>query len=537
MWRATDPQGDEAHKVRYDIVPYMGQTCIDIGCGPKKVFPHFIGIDSGKDTSLFGIAMKPDIVGDCESIPLFADGSFDTVFSSHTLEHIEDYHSALAEWWRLVAVGGHLVLYLPHKDLYPNIGTEHANPDHKHDFVNDDIALAMQIVANDFDLIVNEKRDQLREYSFLQVYRKLPPRSPSLALTPGQTATFQVQRLQSWANPKPAKTAAVVRLGAYGDALWASSMLPLLKAEGYHVTVYTERAGEEVLRADPNIDRIIVMPSSVLDDTDLILFFVWEARKYERFINTTGVVETRLLPHPNEPAYHWPHDARAREMNRNYLEALHDVAGLPHVFAQRFFPTEKERDFAIAQRRMLDGPVVVVAPTGSGLPKTWPYVQEFMRLMAARLVHVIVLGDIRGELDPPEHYGHVVGTSLPIRVALAIAQQADVVVGTESAIVNGVAFDDMLKVVLLSHSSGENLTKHWKNAAAIEITGLACHPCHRLHKRFEFCVQDPKSGAAACQAAVSAATVASVVDDYLAPRELLPGSLENFRDLREASCL
>ena len=44
-------------------------------------------------------------------------------------------------------------------------------------------------------------------------------------------------------EPRPAKTAAVVRIGAHGDAFWASSPVALLKEQGYHVTVYTAKTG------------------------------------------------------------------------------------------------------------------------------------------------------------------------------------------------------------------------------------------------------------------------------------------------------
>ena len=46
VWRAEDPQGHEALKVRYDIVPYLGDTLLDIGCGATKVFDYAVGIDS-----------------------------------------------------------------------------------------------------------------------------------------------------------------------------------------------------------------------------------------------------------------------------------------------------------------------------------------------------------------------------------------------------------------------------------------------------------------------------------------------------------
>jgi hypothetical protein len=59
VWRIDDPQGDEAGKVKYLVVPYTRGAVLDMGCGPSKAFPHFIGVDDCKDTALFGIRSSP----------------------------------------------------------------------------------------------------------------------------------------------------------------------------------------------------------------------------------------------------------------------------------------------------------------------------------------------------------------------------------------------------------------------------------------------------------------------------------------------
>jgi predicted SAM-dependent methyltransferase len=144
VWRIDDPQGDEAGKVKYEIVQYTRGKGIDLGCGPKKAYPHFIGVDSCKDTELFGIEMKPDVVcKDASDLDFIEEQSLDFIFSSHLLEHIEDHRAALTNWWSKIKPGGHLVLYLPHADLYPRVGTDGCNPDHKHDFTGEDILDAM----------------------------------------------------------------------------------------------------------------------------------------------------------------------------------------------------------------------------------------------------------------------------------------------------------------------------------------------------------------------------------------------------------
>jgi hypothetical protein len=114
---------------------------------------------------------------------------------------------------------------------------------------------------------------------------------------------------------------------------------------------------------------------------------------------------------------------------------------------------------------------------------------------------------IRQEFDPPAGWGHILGKELNMRLAMTLALAADVVVGTESAIVNAVASAPNLKIVLLSHSTPENLTKHWVNTMSVEPVGLGCYPCHRLHRGFEFCNQDPDTKWSACQSKATAEAI------------------------------
>lgn len=504
-WYPDAPQGDEAAKCRFDVLPYLAQGGIDIGCGTRKVWPHLLGIDNGLDQQLFGIAVKPDIVvGDAARLKLFADEAFPGVFSSHLLEHIADPAAALGEWWRVLKVHGHLCLYLPHRDLYPNIGQPGANPDHKHDFVPEDILALMRAVAPDWRLLVNEVRDAGLEYSFLQVFQKLPEGA-------GQHEAIAT---------RPEKSVGIVRVGGHGDALWASSPAALFKERGYHVSLYTAHTGAEILKHDPNIDRLVSLPNGVLDDDDLLAYWAHEAPKYTQWVNLIGSVETRLLAHANEPAFWLPHALRHKLMNANYLEMVHDYAGLPYDFRQKFHPNEFEAAWAKDQRARLDGPVVMINPAGSGMAKSWPHTMALARTLAGHGVHSVIAGDLSfpafADLQDEEPYIHVAGKEWPVRFALAYALECDAVVGTESLIVNAVAMEPTLKVVTLSHSSAQNLTKHWVNTAAVEPTAVSCHPCHRIHpQHMAYCAVDTVTGCSACQAAAGPDLVAGLVLDWL----------------------
>jgi ADP-heptose:LPS heptosyltransferase/SAM-dependent methyltransferase len=516
-WSKESPQGDESGKVRFDLVPYMSGRVLDLGCGPGKVYPTAIGIDNKIDAKLFGIKIDPDIAVDsCERMPFFADGAADTVYSSHLLEHIVDYQAALAEWWRLVKVGGYLALYLPHRDHYPRMGSEGANPDHKHDFCNDDITQAMESIAaqsgHGWEQVENEVRSGGFEYSFLQVYRKRE-----------EPAT---QRYQPRA--RPAKSLGVVRLGAFGDALWISDLLAQWKSEGWHITVYTQTQGEQVLRHDPHIDHIICQPTGLFafDDGKIAMwqtaYWLHEERKYDKFVNLIGSTERRLLPQPFDPDFYLPDEQRRRVMNKNYVEALHEWVGVTFDRSranQKFYPSADELAWAAQERAKIDGPLVLINPSGSSVPKWWPYAQQLADMLAAERVHSMIVGDLRtAKFRAAGKYGSVFGQDLPIRKLFALAALADVVVGTESALVNAVAYEAPLKIVLMSHSTHENLTRDWANTVAVEPEGLACYPCHRIHSDMANCTHDREANAAACQSAAKPELVLQHVRQWLDER-------------------
>jgi SAM-dependent methyltransferase len=73
--------------------------------------------------------------GDAQFMAGVADESFDFVFSSHCLEHMRDAGEALANWFRILRPGGHLVITVPDEDLYEQgVWPSTHNRDHKHAF-------------------------------------------------------------------------------------------------------------------------------------------------------------------------------------------------------------------------------------------------------------------------------------------------------------------------------------------------------------------------------------------------------------------
>lgn len=505
-WRDSDPQGAECDKFKYLVVPYTRGIGADVGCGPKKAFPHFIGIDSGKDTELFGIQMEPDIrVDACDGLP-FADAELDFVFSSHLLEHIEDYRGALTEWWRVIRPGGHLVLYLPHADLYPNIGDPGANTDHKHDFRNADIQDAMAAVAEHtgMEVVLDETRSAGREYSFLQVYKKR------------DDGVFHVKQTL------PGKTVCVVRYGGFGDMLQAANVLPALKRQGFRVTVMTTPKGRDILEHDPNIDDWIIQDTDQVPNVELGAHFKQWAARFDRFVNLCESVEGTMLAMPGRANHGWPDAVRHRHMNANYLEFTSELASVPYKSEARFYASREEAKWAteyIAEHFGQDAFVIVWALAGSSLHKAYPWMDNAIAriLLDIPQARIVLVGDefckILEQGWEAEDRVRCESGNLSIRETLTLASASDCVVGPETGVLNAVAFDAGIgKVCLLSHSSVENLTKHWLNTVAVTPAAeIGCYPCHRLHYTEEFCDVHPEVGAAMCQFSINPSKVAEAV--------------------------
>ncbi|HJT33806.1 MAG TPA: class I SAM-dependent methyltransferase [Pirellulales bacterium] len=56
--------------------------------------------------------------GDATFMAGVPDQSYFTVYASHVLEHLADPVTALRNWYRVLMRGGHLIVCVPHRDLY-----------------------------------------------------------------------------------------------------------------------------------------------------------------------------------------------------------------------------------------------------------------------------------------------------------------------------------------------------------------------------------------------------------------------------------
>jgi SAM-dependent methyltransferase len=140
---------------------YMSGNGLEIGYrgytdGIVPILDSAIGIDT-------------DYPGyDGKTLP-FETESQSYVYSSHCLEHIEDYMSTLREWYRVLKTAGFLVVVVPHQFLYEKkrFLPSNFNGDHKHFFTPATLmhCVEVSLPVNSYRVRLLEDNDKNYDYS------------------------------------------------------------------------------------------------------------------------------------------------------------------------------------------------------------------------------------------------------------------------------------------------------------------------------------------------------------------------------------
>lgn len=342
-------------------------------------------------------------------------------------------------------------------------------------------------------------------------------------------------------------TACVVRYGGIGDAIMASDVIKAMSLYGYHVTLMCDPLVQHVLRDDPHIESFLVQDKDQVPNELLPAFWERMASRFDRFINLSGLVEETLIALPGRTLHRLPHAARHALCNRNYLEFQALVAGTELGRGAAFYAAESEHDASGAELSRFDAAlngkdwavgkkwvrpfVVMWVLSGSGYHKAYPHMDAVIArlLLETPDACVVLVGDEKCKILEVgwENEPRVLcrAGEQDIRDTLAMAQTCDMVIGPETGVLNAVAFEDMPKIVFLSHSSVENLTRDWVNTESLEAS-VDCHPCHQNHTDPKTCRIVEESGASACMHEITPADVWAAFQRAYTARRTVSSILE-----------
>jgi len=102
-----NPFGDLPPEFREFFGPFLGRDNLNVGCAWRHC-EGFVNLDCDPRA-------QPDVVHDLESTPLpFADESFDCIFASHVLEHVQHLVPLMEDFHRILRPGGFLIAVTPY---------------------------------------------------------------------------------------------------------------------------------------------------------------------------------------------------------------------------------------------------------------------------------------------------------------------------------------------------------------------------------------------------------------------------------------
>jgi len=341
--------------------------------------------------------------------------------------------------------------------------------------------------------------------------------------------------LEDFGGKRTEKTVCVVRYGGMGDMIQVSSLFPLFKDQGYKVCVNVTERGENILKSDPNVDELLVQETDQVPVDRLTPYWEKLEKCFDKFVQLSESIEGTLLLTPQRDElirgervsvvgskdYNLSKEEIHEKYNVNYMERTHDIAGLPYKFLPKFYPTEEEIKVARKKRKKIKSKYLILwTLSGSSVHKVYPWTDAVISriLMNRKDVSFLTVGDSLCELLEVgwENEKRVITKSgkWSVRETLAFLDVCDVVVGPETGVLNAASTLKCHKTVLLSHSSHENLSKHWWNATALGPDEYPdyCFPCHKMHYGFSTCNRDKETGGAMCAAKINPK---NVVEDIL----------------------
>lgn len=300
--------------------------------------------------------------------------------------------------------------------------------------------------------------------------------------------------------------ACVVRLGGVGDNLIASSVFPALKRKWGHLEVICAEPQHVVFENNPFIDKLTVKAQ---DDPHWENGLEWQkywlarSREYAFFANLSHSCEVHRALTRAQTSYYWPASTRRKICGQNYLETVADICEVDYAdLDPRFYPTATEMAAAEETKRFVGGKYVGIVITGSRLDKIWsPLAMVVGRIVKEMGLPVVLFGapgkDFEIAKNVQEYLLRANGTDKdvhlalsadpakphwPIRRILTQAMLADVIISPDTGPAWAVSKCEMPKIILLSHASPENITKHWTNTTSLHAnpSRVACWPCHLL---------------------------------------------------------
>lgn len=302
----------------------------------------------------------------------------------------------------------------------------------------------------------------------------------------------------------------VCRIAAIGDVIQVSPLIHYLKDQGNEVYVLTSEWGMEIFKNNPFIDKLMLYVHDTVPVEQLYDYFnnVAKENNCDKVINLNECVEVKYLFHAADPVYNYSKQERFVRGNHNHYDAVFEAAGFPEVTGKlpEMFFDEKEEEASARFRKDFIGKFVIVwCLAGSARHKAYPFTRVVMEKLLAKYPDIvfITVGDdwCRIFEDGLEHERIIHKSGRwTIRETAIACKYASLVIAPETGVAHMAGCFDTPKIIFLTHTNKECLSKYFKNDYSIEAKS-DCAPCFRLIDNADVqCPVEPVSRAPWCVA-------------------------------------
>lgn len=324
----------------------------------------------------------------------------------------------------------------------------------------------------------------------------------------------------------------VVRIGAFGDVLVTTPLLRYLKSEGHHIYYLGSEQARDVLESNPNVEKFIYHKRNSIKNEELGDYFERIAKENgcDKVVNLCESLEVRLSCSPDYPQWMWTKQERKAYCNRNFYEYCFEHAGhswkAEDLRPEMFFTEEEEKWCAeFREKNLLGFKTIMWGLSGSARQKCNPYVPYMVGDLLKEhkdLKVILVGGDTCRILESgfPNH-GRILKNSgkFSFRQSALLAKYVDLVVSPDTGFLHAAGCWKTPKIGLLTHTTRENVTKHFLADFSLESTA-PCAPCFRLiDDTDKQCPVELASNASLCMG-----------KDYMKPEEIV-------EQIKEVLCL
>lgn len=446
-------QAIDSRWVRYRSIAYLRGKGLSFGVGPEPIYPK-LAIDEGKFSLNVDIYRHPGVEVCGQDLSVIAKGSLDHVFVGNRLQQFSNPQTMLANLVEKLREGGHIIIH--------TVGGSTSA-----------LREALRAIGS-----WQEKDTYEREGQVLGIWKLLGKQ----------------RREVRAAKPRAAKRACICRYGAIGDMIMISPLIRKLHEDGYEVTMNITPYCAEVIKQNPFVANVVLQERDAIPNQDLGEYWKEWLQDYDKYINLSESIEGKLLKVEGRRDFFTTKAWRSERCGDvNYYDQTMRLGGYPDVKGTRgelFFSPTEEKAVKKLRDKFKDKFLILWALRGSSFHKQYPLLQHALGGWLDK--HPDALALLAGApQDAQLGFTHqqVINTcgQLPLREVFALTKYVDLVGGPETAITNAAGCFATPKLVLLSHSSRENLCKYWENDFSLEPEGVPCYPCHQLHYTKESC--------------------------------------------------